>query len=274
MASRNILQADPETAASPADYYDQVIEINLSELEPMINGPFTPDRAWKLSEFADAVRTNNFPEELKVALIGSCTNSSYEDIERATSIARQALDHGLKARSEFTITPGSEQVRATIERDGHLKVLTDIGGNVLANACGPCIGQWKRGDVDKGRTELHHHLVQPELRGTQRRQSRHACVRREPGDRDRTCARRQADIQSGDRRSDDGGRPAYASRSAERGRTARRRDLPRVPQGYVAPAKNGSRITVNIAGDERPAPGACRRSRHGTARTSRMCPFL
>jgi aconitate hydratase len=144
------LQADPETAASPADYYDQVIEINLSELEPMINGPFTPDRAWKLSEFANAVRTNNFPEELKVALIGSCTNSSYEDIERATSIARQALDMGVKARSEFTITPGSEQVRATIERDGHLQVLTAIGGNVLANACGPCIGQWKRTGITKG----------------------------------------------------------------------------------------------------------------------------
>ena len=144
------LQADPETAASPADHYDQVIEIDLSDLEPMINGPFTPDRAWKLSEFAQAVRTNNFPEELKVALIGSCTNSSYEDIERSTSIARQALEHGLKARSEFTITPGSEQVRATIERDGHLDVLTRIGGSVLANACGPCIGQWKRGDVAKG----------------------------------------------------------------------------------------------------------------------------
>jgi aconitate hydratase len=144
------LRADPETAASPADFYDQVIEIDLNELEPMINGPFTPDRAWKLSEFAAAVRANNFPEELKVALIGSCTNSSYEDIGRSTSIAQQALDHGLKARSEFTITPGSEQVRATIERDGYLDVLTKAGGNVLANACGPCIGQWKRGDVAKG----------------------------------------------------------------------------------------------------------------------------
>ena len=144
------LQADPETAASPADYYDQVIEIDLNELEPMINGPFTPDRAWKLSEFAQAVRDNNFPEELKVALIGSCTNSSYEDIERSTSIAKQALALGAKARAAFTITPGSEQVRATIERDGHLDVLTKIGGSVLANACGPCIGQWKRSDVEKG----------------------------------------------------------------------------------------------------------------------------
>jgi aconitate hydratase len=144
------LRPDPEVLAAPGDYYDQIIDIDLSQLEPMINGPFSPDRAWKLSEFAEAVRRNNYPEELRVALIGSCTNSSYEDIERATSIARQALSRGLRVKSEFTITPGSEQVRATIERDGHLKVLTDVGGTVLANACGPCIGQWKRHDVKKG----------------------------------------------------------------------------------------------------------------------------
>jgi aconitate hydratase len=149
-AVAHCLAPDPEVTASPSDYYDQVIEINLSELEPMINGPFSPDRAWKLSEFAGAVRQNNYPEELRVALIGSCTNSSYEDIERATSVARQALAAGLKARSEFTITPGSEQVRATIERDGQLKTLVEAGGNVLANACGPCIGQWKRHDVKNG----------------------------------------------------------------------------------------------------------------------------
>jgi aconitate hydratase len=144
------LRPDPEVLASPRQYYDQVIEINLSELEPHINGPFTPDKAWKLSEFAEAVRRNSYPEELRVALIGSCTNSSYEDIERATSVARQALNKGLRAKSEFTITPGSEQVRATIERDGHLQALTEVGGLVLANACGPCIGQWKRHDVKKG----------------------------------------------------------------------------------------------------------------------------
>lgn len=141
---------DPEVLASPEKYYDQIIEINLSDLEPMINGPFTPDKAWKLSEFAEGVRENGYPEELRVALIGSCTNSSYEDIERATSIARQALKKGLTAKSALTITPGSEQVRATIDRDGHLKVLTRVGGVVLANACGPCIGQWKRHDVEKG----------------------------------------------------------------------------------------------------------------------------
>jgi aconitate hydratase len=144
------LVPDKEVAASPEKFYDRVIEINLSELEPHVNGPFTPDLAWPISKFAEAVKKNNYPEELKVALIGSCTNSSYEDIERSASVAKQALGKGLKAKSEFTITPGSEQIRATIERDGQLKTLTDIGGLVLANACGPCIGQWKRHDVKMG----------------------------------------------------------------------------------------------------------------------------
>ncbi len=144
------LRADPEVAASPEQFYDQIIEIDLSALEPMINGPFTPDKAWKLSEFAGAVRTNGFPEALRVALIGSCTNSSYEDIQRSASVARQAMAKGLRVKSEFTITPGSEQVRATIERDGLLDVLTGVGGTVLANACGPCIGQWQRHDIEKG----------------------------------------------------------------------------------------------------------------------------
>lgn len=130
--------------------YDQVIELDLDTLEPYINGPFTPDLAWPLSRFAAAVTEKGYPEELKVALIGSCTNSSYEDMARAASVARQALDHGVKAKSAFTITPGSEQIRATIERDGQLEVFTRVGGLVLANACGPCIGQWKRHDIQKG----------------------------------------------------------------------------------------------------------------------------
>lgn len=136
--------------ADPDAHYDQIIEINLTELEPHINGPYSPDKAWKLSEFANAVRQHGYPELLSVALIGSCTNSSYEDIERSTSIARQALKHGLKAKSPLTITPGSEQIRSTVERDGHLRDLQAIGGMVLANACGPCIGQWKRHDVGFG----------------------------------------------------------------------------------------------------------------------------
>jgi aconitate hydratase len=143
------LTGDPEVYSRPELYFDRVIEINLSTLEPHINGPFTPDRAWKLSEFASAVRENGYPSRLEVGLIGSCTNSSYEDITRAASIAKQALEKGLKARSVFTITPGSEQVRYTIERDGLLKIFEAIGGVVLANACGPCIGQWARHNADK-----------------------------------------------------------------------------------------------------------------------------
>ncbi|MCK9281674.1 MAG: aconitate hydratase [Melioribacteraceae bacterium] len=144
------LKADEEVYESPAEYFDQLIEINLSELEPHINGPFTPDLAWPVSKMKEAVEENGYPDNISVALIGSCTNSSYEDIDRAASIARQALNKGLKAKTQFTITPGSEQVRATIERDGQLATLTEFGGLVLANACGPCIGMWKRMDTKIG----------------------------------------------------------------------------------------------------------------------------
>ncbi|NBV41399.1 aconitate hydratase [bacterium] len=143
-AIANYLTADPEVIADPDAYYDQVIEINLSELEPHVNGPFSPDKAWPISQFSKAVADNNYPRTLSVGLIGSCTNSSYEDIDRAASIARQAASVGLKAKAAFTITPGSEQVRFTTERDGLLSPFSAIGGVVLANACGPCIGQWKR----------------------------------------------------------------------------------------------------------------------------------
>ena len=145
------LTGDEEVYAQPEKYFDQVIEINLSELEPHINGPFTPDRATPLSQFAAEVKKNNWPKELEVGLIGSCTNSSYEDISRAASIARQASDKKLKVKAEFTITPGSEQVRYTVDRDGFLADFDQIGGVVLANACGPCIGQWARHTNDPQR---------------------------------------------------------------------------------------------------------------------------
>jgi aconitate hydratase len=141
---REDLRPDEEVYAEPQKYYDQVIEINLTELEPYVNGPFTPDLAWPISKFAEAVKANDWPEKLEVALIGSCTNSSYEDISRSASLAKQAIDKKLKTRAEFTITPGSELVRFTIEKDGFLKTFDQIGGVVLANACGPCIGQWAR----------------------------------------------------------------------------------------------------------------------------------
>ncbi len=143
------LTADPEVYMNPEKYFDQVIEINLTELEPHINGPFTPDLATPVSKFAREVEKNGWPEKLEVGLIGSCTNSSYEDITRAASVARQAIDKKLKAKSEFTITPGSEQVRFTAERDGYLDIFEKIGGVVLANACGPCIGQWARHNAHK-----------------------------------------------------------------------------------------------------------------------------
>ncbi len=144
------LTADKDVFENPEKYYDQVIEINLSELEPHLNGPFSPDKAIPISKMKEAVKENDFPDAIRVALIGSCTNSSYEDIDRSSNIAKQALAKGLKAKSQFTITPGSEQVRATIERDGQLKTLSDFGGLVLANACGPCIGMWKRVDIKAG----------------------------------------------------------------------------------------------------------------------------
>ena len=143
------LTGDDEVYANPELYFDQVIEIDLSTLEPHINGPFTPDLAWPISKFAAAVKENGWPEKLEVGLIGSCTNSSYEDISRAASLAQQAVDKHLTAKSEFTITPGSEQVRFTVDRDGFLNTFDKMGGVVLANACGPCIGQWARHGAEK-----------------------------------------------------------------------------------------------------------------------------
>jgi aconitate hydratase len=143
------LTGDDEVYAQPALYFDQVIEINLSELEPHVNGPFTPDLAWPISKFAAAVKENGWPAKLDVGLIGSCTNSSYEDISRAASLAQQAVDKKLVAKSEYTITPGSEQVRFTVARDGFLDTFDQMGGVVLANACGPCIGQWARHGAEK-----------------------------------------------------------------------------------------------------------------------------
>ncbi len=145
------LRPDNEVYANPEKYYDQIIEINLSELEPYINGPYTPDLATPVSKMAEAVAANGWPDQIEVALIGSCTNSSYEDMSRAASVAVQAQKKGLKAKSEFTVTPGSEQVRFTIEKDGYLDQFKSMGGLVLANACGPCIGQWARHIDDPNR---------------------------------------------------------------------------------------------------------------------------
>src|SRR5687768_16269223 len=148
-AIKEHLIADPEVYANPEKYFDQVIEINLSELEPHLNGPFTPDLATPISKMKEAAAANGWPTKIEVSLIGSCTNSSYEDISRAASLAKQVPEKGLKLKSEFTITPGSEQVRYTIERDGFLDTFDKIGATVFANACGPCIGMWDRVGAEK-----------------------------------------------------------------------------------------------------------------------------
>lgn len=156
-AAGKSLRADDEVYNHPSDYYDQYIEINLSELEPYINGPFTPDLATPISKMKEEAARNNWPVDVEVGLIGSCTNSSYEDISRAASVAKYALSKNIKAKAEFTITPGSEQIRAIAERDGFLDIFRKIGGEVFANACGPCIGQWDRKGADnkKVNTIIH-----------------------------------------------------------------------------------------------------------------------
>ncbi|MFW2477403.1 MAG: aconitate hydratase [Sediminibacterium sp.] len=146
---KDYLNADPEVYADPEKYFDQIIEINLSELEPHLNGPFTPDLATPISKMKEMAAANGWPTKVEVGLIGSCTNSSYEDISRAVSLARQVKEKGLKTKAQYTITPGSEQVRYTIERDGFLDIFGEIGATVFANACGPCIGMWDRVGAEK-----------------------------------------------------------------------------------------------------------------------------
>src|SRR5688500_6513768 len=148
---REHLRPDADVYIKPEKYYDQLLHLDLNTLEPYLNGPFTPDLATPISQLKDVMEKNGWPSQIEVALIGSCTNSSYEDISRSASIAKDAINKGLKAVSEFTITPGSELVRFTIERDGFIKEFEDVGGIVLANACGPCIGQWARHIDDPNR---------------------------------------------------------------------------------------------------------------------------
>ena len=147
--NKELLVADPEVEANPENFFDKIIEINLSTLEPHIVGPHTPDLARTISKLADDVKSNDYVDPISVALIGSCTNSSYEDMSRAASLAEQAKAKGIKAKIPLLVTPGSEQIRGTIERDGLMDSLKEIGATVLANACGPCIGQWNRPELKK-----------------------------------------------------------------------------------------------------------------------------
>jgi aconitate hydratase len=150
---KDLLVADPEVYRSPEEYYDQIVEIDLSKLEPYVVGPHTPDLARPVSKMAAEAQEKSYPVELKAALIGSCTNSSYEDISRSAHIARQGLKAGLKAKTAFLISPGSERIYHTMKRDGFLQTFEQLGGTVLSNSCGPCIGQWKRADAVKGKAD-------------------------------------------------------------------------------------------------------------------------
>ena len=145
------LRADDEVAEEPTKYYDRVIEIDLSELEPYINGPFTPDAATPISKFAEKVLLNGYPRKMEVGLIGSCTNSSYQDLSRTASLAKQVAEKNLSVAAPLIVNPGSEQIRATAERDGMIEAFEQIGATIMANACGPCIGQWKRETDDPTR---------------------------------------------------------------------------------------------------------------------------
>ena len=147
---KHLLTADPEVEREPAQFFDQIVEIDLNKLEPQVTGPHSPDRARPISALAREVQENNFPDKISMALVGSCTNSSYEDMSRVADVSRQASAHGLTVASGLMVTPGSEQIRATIERDGLQSAMEEVGGTVLANACGPCIGQWDRSQVSKG----------------------------------------------------------------------------------------------------------------------------
>ena len=264
------LRADDEVLADPAPCFDQVIEIDLDQLGPMINGPHSPDRAHQLAEVGDAARAEGWPLEISSALIGSCTNSSYEDITRAASIARQASAKGLRAKTQLLITPGSEQTRATIERDGLLADLEAIGGTVLANACGPCIGQWDRTDLDTVEAEHDRQQLQPQLPEAQRRQRQHAQLRHQPRHGHRAGAGRHARLRPPHRHAHQRRRRGGAPRPAGRRGPPRRRLRPR--RGHL-PGPAGRR--QRRRGRRRPAAAtgsSCSsRSSRGTARTTSGC---
>ena len=154
-----LLQADPEVEENPEQFFDKVIEIDLSILEPHVVGPHTPDLARPISKLSDEVDSKEYIDKISVALIGSCTNSSYEDMSRSSSIAKQAEKYGIKAKIPLLVTPGSEQIRSTIERDGQIDTLKSIGATVLANACGPCIGQWQRPELKRGRKKFNCYII-------------------------------------------------------------------------------------------------------------------
>ena len=195
-AHRAHLVADPEVLADPKKYFDEIVEVNLSELEPHIVGPHSPDRARPISRLAAEVKKEGWPAQIKASLIGSCTNSSYEDMQRAAHIATQALKAGLKAKTPFLVTPGSERIYQTIKRDGIMETFQKIGGTVLANACGPVHRPVEAHGCRRHGDQHHRVVLQPQLPGPQRRQREHAVLPHQPRDRDRARLRGLAGVRS------------------------------------------------------------------------------
>ena len=251
IAERNLdlVQPDPEVADHPEHYYERVIDIDLSALEPHIVGPHTPDLARPTSAMAGAVSEQGYPDRISAALIGSCTNSSYEDISRAADIARQAKARGASLKAPLLVTPGSEQVRATIERDGQMQALEDIGAQVLANACGPCIGQWTRTDVAP---DMPNTIVTSFNRNFPKRNDGSASTLAFMGSPETVVAYALAGKLSFDPLTDE-----IEGGHGERFRLSPPQPAPEVPQagffrddsGYVAPADDGAGIEIEIAGD-------------------------
>ena len=252
MASGNALylKADAEVEANPEVYYDRIIDIDLSTLEPYINGPFTPDAACPISEFAEKVRTNGYPQRMEVGLIGSCTNSSYQDLSRAASLARQVKAKGLKMTAQLIINPGSEQVYCTAKRDGMIADFEAVGGVIMTNACGPCIGQWKRVTDDPqransivtsfnrnfakradGNPNTHAFVASPEL----------AMALAIAGD---LCFNPLTDTLTNER-------GEQVKLDAPAGETLPDKGFTVDDNGYVAPAADGKNLEVSIAPDSK-----------------------
>ncbi|MFN8015270.1 MAG: aconitate hydratase [Acidimicrobiia bacterium] len=246
-ANAHNLVADQDVIENPQNYFDQIIEINLSELEPHLVGPGTPDLDRPISQIAKDVAEQNYPPEISTALVGSCTNSSYEDISRAANIARQASKHGIKVKTPLMVTPGSEQVRATIERDGLLGDLQEIGATVLANACGPCIGQWQRDDLPPGTVNT---IVSSYNRNFPKRNDGRAETLNFIGSPETVVAmalfgRLDKDFTKEELIGDNGEtftlEAPTGAELPENGFDPGRKEL-----GYLAPAQDGSKVEVNI----------------------------
>ncbi|MCB9233572.1 MAG: aconitate hydratase [Bacteroidia bacterium] len=244
------LRSDDEVNANPEKYYDQVIEINLDTLEPHVNGPFTPDAAWPISKLGQVARENGWPIEVEVGLIGSCTNSSYEDITRSASVARQAKANNIESKAEFNVTPGSEMIRYTMERDGLMDDFGDIGGVVMANACGPCIGQWAR---HTNNPEKKNTIVTSFNRNFKKRNDGNPNTHAFVASPELTTALTIAGRLDFNPMTD-----TLTTRDGKQVKLAEPKGLELPPKGFavedagfVAPAENGGGITVNVAPDSK-----------------------